>query len=83
MSERDLISERAEAVGIEEGIVGIKCRLMHCDAFEQDGEHFPAYDEYEVRVGCMRLCMGAEGLQRLDKDARDEFLREEIRGAFL
>lgn len=64
MSEQDDISRNIERIAAELGIAGAKCRRMHREGFEDDGEWFPPYDEYEVRAGRKQICIDAESVSR-------------------
>lgn len=56
------------------------CRKMHRDAYEYDGEWFPAYDEYEVRWSRgRRIWTFDAALATFDRDDVAYILRHEFR----
>lgn len=66
-------------------ILGIKakCRLMHREGFEDDGEWFPPYDEYEVRANGRVLAMDAESIDnRHDQGAVFDLIVDSLRHTF-
>lgn len=77
MSEEDGISRNVERIAREMGL-DAKCRLMHREGFEDNGEWFPPYDEYEVRAAGKVLCIDAEGVQRARP--MGEFIRALLEG---
>jgi hypothetical protein len=56
VSEEDDFTRLFERIAREMGIEA-KCRLMHREGFEDQGEWFPPYDEYEARAGGLVMCM--------------------------
>lgn len=73
------ISKHIERLARELGI-DAKCRLMHRDGFEDEGEWFPPYDEYEVRADGRILNLEAD----LSTDSiTNDLVRASLEHAFL
>ena len=59
------------------------CRLMRRDGFEDQGEQFPPYDEYEIRAKGRVLNMDAEFVERIhDRGAVFDLIEANLKQVF-